>query len=334
MGEVIVTGAGGFVGSHLVDALLRQGKTVVAVDINKELPVNLAAASANPRFTYRGVDITDAAAARGLVTEDSDMIYHLASVVGVKNYCTNPLRTIDVNVIGTRNLIGEAMKHGTKFLFTSTSEVFGKNPVVPWSEDSDRVLGDPTIARWSYGTTKALCEHMINAVNKTHGLPTVILRYFNIYGPRQAPYFIIPATVHRALNGINPVVYDGGKQTRCFTFIGDAIEATLRAAESSKALGETFNIGNEKETTILDAVNMVIDVAGKSGTLKPKFVDTRELYGSSYEDLLRRAPDTSKAKRVLGWQATTPLRQGVERVVSWARPNSAWLNAALPKEIG
>jgi len=334
MGEVVVTGGGGFIASHLIDRLLSDGENVTAFDINKELPENLKHHAKNKNFNYVSGSLTDINFLNSIIKKDTTTVYHLASVVGVKNYCTNPLGVIDVNVFGTRNLIEKAIKENVKILFTSTSEIYGKNPAVPWKEDSDRVLGSTNIDRWVYSTTKSLCEHMLNAVHKCYGLPTVIVRYFNIYGPRQAPYFIIPANIHRVLNGKNPVVYDTGAQTRCFTFVSDAIEGTINAVKTKRADGETFNIGSSRENTMTEAVNEILKLSGKVDELSIEYKDTKDLYGSSYEDLDRRMPDTKKAKEFFEWEAKTSLNEGVRRTIEWVRENTQWLRAELPKEIG
>jgi UDP-glucose 4-epimerase len=160
-------------------------------------------------------------------------------------------------------------------------------------------------------------------------LPIVILRYFNLYGPRQAPYFIIPAAIHYVLNNQNPIVYDSGNQTRCFTFVEDAIEGTILAANNPKVSGETFNIGNSKENSINQIAKLIIDLSGKSGMLKIKYIDTKELYGSTYEDLNRRVPDVTKAKEKLGWTAKTSLEAGIKKTIDWTLQNKWWLDLKI-----
>ena len=135
-------------------------------------------------------------------------------------------------------------------LFASTSEVFGKNPNPPFAEDDDRVLGSTRTARWSYSTSKAMAEHLVFAMHAAYGLPVTVVRYFNVYGPRQNPIFVISQTIHRILNGRQPLLYDSGDQTRCFTYVDDAVAGTLLAADSDAAIGEAFNIGSMTETTI------------------------------------------------------------------------------------
>ena len=327
--KALVTGGGGFIGSNLIDRLLADKNEVVALDLDKSIPKNLVQNKEDKNFEYVNGDIRDATLIKSILEKGIETIYHLGAIVAVKNYCENPLRVIDVNILGTRIILEEAIKKNIKFVFTSTSEIYGKNPNVPWKEDSDRVLGSTNIDRWSYSTSKAACEHMINAVHRLNGLPTVILRYFNIYGPRQSPYFIVPANINRALNNQPPVVYDSGNQTRCFTFIEDAIDGTITAANHPKAPGETFNIGNPRESTINQVTNLILDLSGKSGMLKIKYIDTKKLYGSTYEDLNRRIPDVAKAKEKLGWSAKTSLEAGIKKTIEWALQNKWWLDIKL-----
>jgi UDP-glucose 4-epimerase len=255
-----------------------------------------------------------------------DVVYHLASVVGVDQYLARPLDVIDITLAGTRNVLDLALRAGASVVLASTSEVFGKNPQVPWAEDADRVLGPTTADRWTYSSSKALAEHITFAYARQHGLAATIVRYFNVYGPRQRPAFVISRSVHRALNGIPPVVYDGGAQTRCFTYIDDAVDGTLRAAAEPAAAGHAFNIGSMTETTVAQAVALVAELTGFGPAVTP--VDTGEQLTASYQDLPRRIPDTAKARSMLGWQSDTSLRDGLAKTISWAAASPWWL--ALP----
>ena len=166
-------------------------------------------------------------------------------------------------------------------VFASTSEVFGKNPNPPWAEDDDRVLGSTKTARWSYSTSKGMAEHLVFAMHAAHGLPVTVVRYFNVYGPRQNPIFVISQTVHRILNGRQPLLYDSGDQTRCFTYVDDAVAGTLLAAESNAAIGEAFNIGSMTETTMRDAVDLAIKIANVDNVSTAEVVDTAaRIWGS------------------------------------------------------
>jgi nucleoside-diphosphate-sugar epimerase len=220
--RVVVTGGTGFVGHHLVERLRDRGDEVTVFD------------AVAPRGAVRdGVRVVEGDLrdldALGRAARGADVIYHLAAVVGVDQYLARPLDVIDINFSGTRNVLEVAHRGGAKVVLTSTSEVFGKNPAVPWREDGDRVLGPTSSDRWSYSSSKALAEHLTFAFARQHGLDATIVRYFNVYGPRQRPAYVVSRSVHRALNGRPLVIYDEGRQTRCFTFVQDAVEGTLLA---------------------------------------------------------------------------------------------------------
>jgi len=320
-GKIVVTGGGGFIGSHLTEKLLGRGSDVVVFE--NRMSQNLESAAGHPGFTLVEGDIRDIGAVEAVMNSDVDLVFHLAAVVGVKNYIKDPVGVIDINVGGTRNVLQAAARAGARVVLTSTSEVYGKNPKVPWSEDDDRVLGNTSIDRWSYSTSKATAEHMAIAMHHTQGLPVTVVRYFNAYGPRQSPYYVISQSVYRALRGEPPILYDGGRQTRCFTFIDDAITGTLAAADHPEAVGQVFNIGNSTEATVREAIETVIKVAGVDRGWED--LDTTAHYGESYEDIIRRVPDVDKARRLLGFEAKTTLGEGVEATVEWARHNDWWL---------
>src|SRR6201997_462298 len=296
MSNFVVTGGFGFIGSHLVSALLDRGDSVTVFDAAKNTRDTSIDFDAHPNFRFVPGDVTDLAALEKALTPGVDTVFHLAAVVGVKNYMQDPLRVLDVNVIGTRNVLELSQRHGTRVLFASTSEVFGKNPNPPWAEDDDRVLGSTTTARWSYSTSKAMAEHLVFAMHTAYGLPVTVVRYFNVYGPRQNPIFVISQSVHRILNGLPPLLYDSGSQTRCFTYVDDAITGTLLASESSLAIGEAFNLGSMTETTMRDAVELAIKIADVESVTGAETVDTAALYGGRYEDIPRRIPDSTKAQ--------------------------------------
>jgi UDP-glucose 4-epimerase len=321
MSRVVVTGGCGFIGSHLVEQLVARGDEVTIFD-GTPPPAWQETARQHARFVQG--DILDRAALDAAITSDVDVVYHLAAVVGVDNYLARPLDVIDVNFTGTRNILDRATDAGAKVVVASTSEVFGKNPAVPWREDDDRVLGATAADRWTYSSSKALSEHLTFAFVRQRGLDATIVRYFNAYGPRQRPGFIVSRSVHRALNGKPVVVYDGGLQTRCFTYIDDAIAGTLLAADSPSSSGEAFNIGSMTETTIGEAADLIVKLAGPDTELH--HVDTGVQLGKSYEDLARRVPDNTKAKTVLGWTCETSLEDGLTKTIDWARQSQWWLS--------
>ncbi|RJL20160.1 NAD-dependent epimerase/dehydratase family protein [Bailinhaonella thermotolerans] len=318
MARALVTGGCGFVGSHLVAALAGRGDEVVVFDGGPPPPDQ-----SRDGVRYVPGDIRDRDALASALRDGVDVVYHLAAVVGVDRYLERPLDVIDINLMGTRNVLELAADAGAKVVLASTSEVFGKNPAVPWAEDADRVLGSTAVDRWSYSSSKALAEHLTFGMVRACGLRATIVRYFNVYGPRQRPAFVVSRSVHRALRGLPLVRYDDGAQTRCFTYVADAVEATLRAADDPRADGECFNVGSSVETTVRQAIELVAELTGAETITE---LDTAARLGETYQDLSRRIPDTSKAAAVLGWKASTPLREGLARTIDWARRNPWWLD--------
>jgi UDP-glucose 4-epimerase len=326
MSNVVVTGGYGFIGSHLVSALLDRGDVVTVFDFAKNTRDTSIDFDNHPNFRFVQGDVTDLAALGQALTPSVDTVFHLAAVVGVKNYLNDPLRVLDVNVIGTRNVLELSQRHGTRVVFASTSEVFGKNPNPPFAEDDDRVLGSTRTARWSYSTSKAMAEHLVFAMHSAYGLPVTVVRYFNVYGPRQAPIFVVSQSIHRILNGRAPLLYDSGDQTRCFTYVDDAVAGTLLAADSDAAIGAAFNIGSMTETSMRDVVDLAIKVADVDTVSSAEAVDTETRFGGRYEDIPRRIPDSTKAQRELGWRLQVTVEEGIRRTIEWARANPWYLD--------
>lgn len=326
MSNVLVTGGYGFIGSHLVSALLRRGDTVTVFDRAKDTRDSAVDFDRHANFRFVRGDVTDLSALEKALTPGVDTVFHLAAVVGVKRYLEDPLGVIDVNVTGTRNVLELSQRHGAHVVLASTSEVFGKNPNPPFAEDDDRVLGSTRTARWSYSTSKAMAEHLAFAMHTTYGLRVTVVRYFNVYGPRQHPIFVISRSIHRILNGRRPLLYDAGEQTRCFTYVDDAVAGTLLASESEAAIGQAFNIGSMTETTVRGVVALAIKIANVDSVSSAESVETATHYGARYEDIPRRIPDSTKAQRELGWRLEVDLEEGIRRTIDWARANPWYLN--------
>lgn len=321
---VLVTGGSGFIGSHLVERLLQEGNEVHVFDIVPlEQAMNLKEVKDHPNLHYFQGDLRKKEDIERFWVPEAKVMYHLASVVGIKNYISDPLKLIDIVVIGTRYLLEIANRYGTKVVYSSTSEVFGKNPAVPWKEDGDRVLGPTYVDRWSYSASKGVCEHMLYGNYKHTQLPFSIVRFFNVYGPRQNPYFVVSQSVYKVLNHEQPLMYDDGKMTRCFTYVGDIVDGLIIVADHEKAVGEAFNLGNSVEVSIQEIIDTVLRAAGSD--VGYQIFNTQKEYGNKYEDIIRRVPDVQKAYEVLGWKASVQIEEGIRRTVDWARSNDWWL---------
>ena len=231
--RVLITGGAGFLGSHLTDAFIARGDEVFVLDTGSIAKVRHLLD--DPRFHYVHDSVFNLELIDGLVAK-VDLIYHLAAVVGVEHYVGDPYETLNVNVNGTQNILKAAYKYNKKVVFSSTSEVYGRNPKVPWKEDDDRVLGATTIDRWCYSTSKAVGEHFCFAYHKL-GLPVTVVRYFNIYGPRLDRVDVgrlFTIFMGQLLRGADLTVIGDGKQTRCFTYVTDAVAATVAGRDQSR----------------------------------------------------------------------------------------------------
>jgi nucleoside-diphosphate-sugar epimerase len=317
MARVLITGGSGFIGSHLAEHLVRSGDEVTIFDAAPPPPDFAASVR-----VIRG-DIRDEAAVGSAIGAGTDLVYHLSAVVGVDRYLDAPADVVETNLLGTLQVLRRAAGAGAKVVLASTSEVYGYNPATPWREDDDRVLGSTSVDRWSYSTSKALAEHLTFGYIRQHGLRATIVRYFNVYGPRQRPALVVSRSVHRALRGLPPEVYDGGTQTRCFTYVADAVAGTVLAGRSAAADGECFNIGSDRETSVAELVAVICELTGVAVPVQG--LDAAAQFGSLYQDIARRIPDPTKAADLLGWKWTTSLRDGLAETIDWAKNNPWWL---------
>lgn len=317
--KALITGGAGFIGSHLADALLREGATVTVVDnLSTGHRFNLAQHAGSTAFRLVDGDVLDKGLMEPLV-QGHDLICHLAAIVGVRRVLADPLQCIVQSVHGTEVVLALANKYGCRVLFASSSEVYGKSDRVPFAEDDDRLLGPTRATRWSYATAKALDEHLCLAYH-AQGLPVSIVRYFNAYGPRMDPtgYASVVATfIAQALAGQPLSVHHDGSQTRCFTYVEDTVRGTILAATRQKALGEVFNIGTERESSVLELAQLVLQLTGSAA--EPVFVPYSEAFGAGFEAVPRRVPDTRKAARLLGFRAAVPLEEGLMDTIAWFR---------------
>ena len=315
--RTLVTGGAGYIGSHLVDRLVHLNHEVTVIDdLSTGNLTNLQAVHSDIRFveaTILDADIVDTLVA------DADVVFHLAAAVGVGHIIEQPLRSLVINTKGAENVITACVKHDRKLLLASTSEIYGKTAKMPMSEDDDRVLGSTTIARWGYSTAKAIDEHLALA-HAEHGLRMSIVRYFNSYGPRLDPrgYGSVVANLMRQAIDNEPLTVHGdGSQTRCFTYVDDTVEGTLRAALDLRGEGKIFNVGNDHETSIIDLATTIIAMTGSSSTVQ--HVSYEQRFGKGFEDTKRRIPDVQRARAVLDFNAGVSLQDGLQRTLAWWR---------------
>jgi len=315
--QVLVTGGAGFIGSHLVDRLLEEGHRVTVLDnLSTGRVENIAHHLGDDRFRLVVGSILDEATLEPLV-QQADQVYHLAALVGVKRVVDDPLTGILTNIGGTENVLALAYKYWVPVLIASSSEVYGKSADLPFREDGEIVLGPTTVPRWSYAHSKALDEHLALAYAR-RGLPVVIVRYFNAYGPRTDPRgygSVVARFIAQALQGEPITVYDDGQQTRCFTYVADTVRGTILAAQTPQAQGQVFNIGRDQETSILELARLIRRMTGSASEIV--YIPYRDAYGPNFEESRRRVPDTRRAREVLGFQANTSLEDGLRATIAW-----------------
>jgi UDP-glucose 4-epimerase len=314
--RALVTGGAGFIGSHLIDALLERGDSVMSLDnLATGRHDNVRHHIGDHRFEFVLGSIINADLVDDLVAR-SDVVFHLAAAVGVKLIVERPLESLITNIRGSEIVLDKAHKHGKKVLVASTSEIYGKSRDVPLREEGDQVLGSPLVGRWSYSTSKAVDEILAHTYWKAKGLPTVIVRLFNTVGPRQTGQYgmVIPRFIDQALAGRELTVYGDGSQTRCFAYVGDIVPALIALMDSVDAEGLAVNLGSTEEISILDLANLVIELAGSQSEIR--FVAFQDAYGPDFQDMPRRVPDISRAHKLIDFEPRTPLREIIQLMIT------------------
>ena len=313
--RILVTGGAGFIGSHLVDRLMADGHNVTVIDnLSVGTIDNIAHHMNSDSFHFICDSILNATTLEQLVRR-SEQIYHLAAVVGVKYVVEDPLGGILTNVRGTENVLELAYKYWVPTLIASSSEIYGKSTAMPLSEEGDRLLGPTSVGRWSYSDSKAIDEYFAFAYAR-RGLPVAAVRYFNVYGPRLDPRgygSVIAKFITQARQGGPLTIYGDGRQTRCYTYITDAIEGTVRATNTPAASGLAFNIGSNRETSVLELSEMIRDRVNPQANVE--FTSYEQIYGVPFEETHRRVPDVELAARVLGFRARVSLEEGLKQTI-------------------
>lgn len=305
--RILVTGASGFIGSHLCERLIVEGHSVVAFDnFSTGDARNLAGLAGVKGFTLMPGTILDTGALLQL-TKEADYVFHLAAAVGVFNIVNNPLASLLTNIRGTENILEAAHSTNTPVFLTSSSEVYGKNVSDALKESDDRVLGSPITLRWSYSEAKAIDESLAYAYFIEKQLETRIVRFFNTVGPRQLGAYgmVVPRFVKAALNNEPITIYGDGTQTRCFAHVYDVVDAVIAVAFADNTIGKVINIGNNSEISINDLAKKVINETSSKSEIV--YVPYTEAYGAGFEDMERRVPNIDLINQLVGWKPQRDL---------------------------
>jgi UDP-glucose 4-epimerase len=315
--RVLVTGVAGFIGSNLAARLLREGHEIVGIDdMSHGHELNVADFAQHQGFQFHKGDVLDEDAMRRF----SDSCSHIVHLAARKiPRFSDALDTLKVNAWGTEVMARIAIERNATLVVASTSDCYGKNPDVPFHEESNLVVGAPTVRRWAYSISKMFSEQMLFAYHERSGLKTGIVRFFGGYGPAQnLTWWGGPQSVfiNAALDDTELEVHGDGQQTRSFTFVGDHVDGICRVLGYIKDKPEVFNIGATREITILDLAKLIWGlVRGADAVPKIKLVPYATF--GKYEDVMRRIPDMTKSKSLLGFAAQTNLEDGLRQTIHW-----------------
>ncbi len=317
--RALITGGAGFIGSHLAERLLKNGDEVIIIDnLNTGRLDNIQGFARHERLEFVRGDIRDSTLVQ-LLTSRCNVVFHLAAAVGVQLIADDPVHTIMTNIGGTEVVLEAANKFGRRILLASSSEVYGKSENVPFGEDDDFVLGGTAYSRWAYACSKAVDEFLGQAFYQQYGLGVVTARFFNTIGPRQTGRYgmVVPRFVQWGLKDEPIRIYGTGRQTRCFCYVEDLVDAVIALMRCEQAAGRVFNVGCPEEITIEALADKVIEVTGSHS--RKEFVPYDVAYGRPIEDMMRRVPSIERIRKTIGWQPKTSLDQTLRIIVEHYR---------------
>ena len=317
--KVLITGGAGFIGSHLTERLLGDGHEVCVLDdLSTGRLANLAGVGEHPKLQFVRETVRNESVVN-LLVQQADVVYHLAAAVGVQLIVDRPVHTIETNIHGSEVVLAAANRFCRPILIASTSEVYGKSTDVPFREDADTVMGATAFSRWSYACSKAIDEFLAMAYHRQHGLPAVIVRFFNTVGPRQTGQYgmVIPRFVRAALRGEPLTVFGTGTQSRCFADVSDILDGVLALMAAPAARGEVFNLGSTEEIGIHDLARRIIHRTGSRSPIV--FKTYEEAYGQPFDDMARRMPCLDKAARTVGYTPKVTLDACLDRIIDYFR---------------
>jgi UDP-glucose 4-epimerase len=315
----LITGGIGFIGSHLAGYLLSKGQSVVVLDdFSGSSEGNLKHFSKSKQLRIVKGSILDQKIVKKLM-KDVTHCYHLAACLGVEKISSDPINSLEINLKGSQIVLNEAVDKDLRTLVASSSEIYGKNPNMPLAEDSDRVLGSPEVARWSYSEAKAMDELHAFEMYKSKTFPVTIARFFNTVGPRQSGSYgmVLPRFVRAAISNQPLTVYGDGTQSRTFCSVTDVVDALVLLMDSKESIGQAFNIGSTNEITITELAQKVIKLTNSTSEIIYK--KHSEVFGDHFEEPQRRVPDISKIKKVVGWQPKLSLDEVIIEIAEYLK---------------
>ena len=312
--RVFITGGAGFIGSHLCDALLKEGHQVSILD-NMSTGSAANIAHIKDQIEIHQGDIRDVALVEKAMAP-ADLVLHMAAALGVNTILENPIESVSTNFTGSEVVLNAATKLNKRIIIASTSEIYGKNPKQPLSETDDRVVGAPQKIRWTYSDAKALEEAIAHALFLTKQLKVTTIRLFNTVGPRQTGRYgmVLPRFVQSALKNEPITIYGDGTQSRVFCHVADAVRAILTIAKTDSTIGEVYNVGGVGETTIKQLAEKIIERTKSASAIT--YTPYDQAYTAGYEDMQRRVPDITKIKNAIGWSPENTLDSIIDDVAS------------------
>ena len=314
--HVLVTGGAGFIGSHLVERLLADGRAVTVIDdLSTGRLENLQAVAGRADLRVIQEKVSKCGELAKLAAS-AGAIYHLAAAVGVELVVNSPIRVLETNLHETEVLLAAAGAAGAPLLLASTSEVYGKSQKAAFTEEDDLLIGPPHRSRWSYACSKLMDEFLALAHGSERGLPVIIARLFNTVGARQTGRYgmVLPRFIAAARRGEPLRVHGDGRQTRCFCHVSDTVEALVRLESSPAARGEVFNVGGTEEISIMDLARLVVETLGSKSAIE--LVPYADAYAPGFEDMRRRKPVVDKLFATVQFRPSTPLRRIIELAAS------------------
>ncbi|NCU84296.1 MAG: NAD-dependent epimerase/dehydratase family protein [Actinobacteria bacterium] len=320
--KLLITGGAGFIGSHLSARLIEIGHSVIALDnLSTGSAENIAGLTGNSSFELIQGSMLDEKLIQTLMAR-VDGCMHLGAALGVQRILERPYESLVANTHGSEIAIKAAAELGKRFFLASTSELYGKNPKQPLTEESDRVIGSPQLVRWAYSEAKAIDESIVQMFHMSHSLNFVTGRFFNTVGPRQSGAYgmVLPRFVSAAIKNEPITIYGDGSQSRVFCHVSDAVNAVLKIFFEDKALGNAFNIGGKEEISITDLAKRVITLT--NSTSKIEYLPYSKAYPAGFEETMRRVPDTSKIGSMTGWKPEFSLDEIIKDIEKFIRTSS------------